>query len=119
MKIYLSGAMRGLKDANFPAFDFAAKKLRAEGHTVVSPADMDRRMLGWQAGYLPSDAEIEMIDIRRCLLRDCQTILEWADTVAVLPGTPATSKGAAAELALARAIQIPVMFLGGRYDAAC
>lgn len=37
--LYLAGPMTGYEDYNFPAFNAAAEKLRAEGWTVHNPAD--------------------------------------------------------------------------------
>jgi len=39
--IYLSGPMSGLPGFNFPAFHAAAAKLRADGFTVLNPAETD------------------------------------------------------------------------------
>jgi nucleoside 2-deoxyribosyltransferase len=41
MKVYLAGPMSGHKQQNFPAFQEAAKMLRAQNFDVVSPAEMD------------------------------------------------------------------------------
>jgi hypothetical protein len=46
MRLYLAGPMRGIAHWNFPAFATAAAALRADGHTVLSPAEHDRE-LGW------------------------------------------------------------------------
>jgi hypothetical protein len=40
VKLYIAGPMSGYPDFNFPAFHAAAKALRAEGYTVVSPAEI-------------------------------------------------------------------------------
>lgn len=42
-KIYLSGPMTGFKDYNYPMFNDAAKKLRAEGFEVVNPAEFPKQ----------------------------------------------------------------------------
>ena len=39
-RIYLSGAMTGYPDLNFPAFHAAAKALRERGLVVVNPAEI-------------------------------------------------------------------------------
>lgn len=104
MKIYLAGPMRGIKDYNFPAFDFAAAELRAAGHTVFSPADNDRE----------TDNQGAAFDIRRALRDDTRWICNHAEAVAVLPGWE-NSKGALMEVALAKALDLTVIILGKDY----
>lgn len=41
MKLYLAGPMTGIKDLNFPAFHAEAARLRALGHTVINPAEIN------------------------------------------------------------------------------
>ena len=43
MTIYIAGPMTGLPEWNYPAFNAAAEKLRAEGHKVVNPAEIGER----------------------------------------------------------------------------
>jgi nucleoside 2-deoxyribosyltransferase len=118
--IYLSGAMRGFKSANFPAFDFAADMLRKQGFEVFSPADNDRRICNWTPGYVPTDEEFldmqkaGILTARVCFADDMKAISEWADTIAVLKNSE-KSGGVAAELALAKALGLTIVYLGDSY----
>lgn len=83
-RIYLSGAMTGCPDLNFPAFHAAAKALRAKGHDVVNPAEIKPEgEPSWSA----------------CMRADLKAMLDCC-TVALLPGWE-DSKGANIEARLA------------------
>jgi len=107
--IYLSGAMRGIPRYNFPAFDRVAYVLRMEGHTVLSPADIDRQF-GFDAMNLPVDHNCDGIpegfDFKACVRRDIEAVLS-CDKVVMLPGWE-HSKGAKSEKALAEWIGVIV-----------
>lgn len=112
MKIYLSGPMTGYPQYNFPAFDYAAAKLRAEGHEVFSPADNDR------VRGLTGDTTIPFppgVTARVLFKDDTSYICDHAEKVALLAGWE-KSRGARAEVALAEAIQIQVEILGPEYN---
>jgi len=120
-RLYLAGPMTGLPAANFRAFDYAARLLRLEGYEVFSPADSDRKMMGWAPDKLPSEDELEeairggKLSYRMCLMNDLACILTWADTVAVLPRWE-TSRGVAVELKLATTLSMNILYLGVNYD---
>jgi hypothetical protein len=91
--LYLSGPMTGYADFNFPAFHAHAKRLRHKGYTVLNPAE---NFAGNAA--LP----------RETYLREDLGMVLRADAVAVLPRWN-YSKGARLEVAVARAIGLPVL----------
>lgn len=41
MRIYVAGPMTGIPDLNFPRFHAEARRLRAEGHEVINPAEIN------------------------------------------------------------------------------
>lgn len=110
MKLYVAGPMRGIPNFNFPAFENAAVKLRVLGHEVFSPAEKDIERFG---DTVSASATGDLDDIkgsgfklRETLLIDLAWIADNADAVVVLPGWE-KSRGATAEVSLARAIDLP------------
>ncbi len=89
--VYLSGPMTGLPDLNFPAFHAMAACLRAAGHAVVSPAELDHPSKEW------SD----------CLRRDIVALMACT-TVATLAGWE-HSKGARLEVLIADRLGMSVV----------
>lgn len=88
---YISGPMSDLPDLNFPAFHEAAHKLRALGHRVINPAEINTGgELTWQ--------QCMRADIRA--LCDCHVL-------ALLPGWE-RSKGAHLELHLAHRLGLEI-----------
>jgi hypothetical protein len=88
--------MRGYDKYNFPAFDEVRDRAIAQGHEVISPADMDRE-LGFD-----ENTPIDRIDekfMRDAAERDLAAVIE-CDAVALLPGWE-KSMGASAERAVA------------------
>lgn len=114
MKIYVAGPMRGYPEFNFPAFHAAAARLRAEGHTIFSPAEKDEEVHGkdfssaFPTGSLEA-AESSGFSLRRALGDDLRWICTEAEGVYLLKGWEA-SKGALAEKATAEALGLEVMY---------
>ena len=109
MNIYLAGPMRGIKAYNHPAFDKAAAMLRAEGHTVFSPAEHDRELFpqyDWpnMTGDMAEDG-FTGSDMRTVIRNDLVWIAENADGIALLPGWE-RSRGAKVERALAEFLSL-------------
>lgn len=109
MRIYLAGPMRGLPEFNFPAFDKGARHLEAMGHEVFNPADRDRSV-GFSTKGMTGheDLAAEGFSLREALHADTEWISLHADAIALLPGWEKSS-GVAAEVALARALGLPVV----------
>lgn len=118
MRIYLAGPMRGIPNFNFPAFDFAAARLRDQGHSVFSPAERDRAAYGAEIENNPTGDEAKVTNaactINDCMLADTDWICRNADAIALLPGWEKSS-GANAELALGKALGLTHMILGKEY----
>ena len=120
MKIYLSGPMSGLPENNYPAFHAAARRLRAEGHLVVNPAEIHphgwlRRLRGGQIrrvlkvlrlvrGNPPAPT---WVDYMRA---DVRALLE-CDVIATLPGWE-QSRGARIEVSIAEELGMKRMDVG-------
>lgn len=105
MRLYLSGPMSGLPDSNRPAFTAATKKLRAQGHSVVCPTELD---------FLPVPEEkheaYRKLLWRTFIIRDVAMILTCAfDAVVVLPGWE-RSRGARMEVIAAVMIGLPILW---------
>lgn len=100
MRYYLSGPMTGLPDLNYPAFMKAATALREAGYEVYNPAE-------WEM-MNAVDGVPAVFNLRRAFADYCSYISLRADAVVVLPGWE-NSPGASAEVALARAIGLPVL----------
>lgn len=88
MRIYVAGPMTGLPELNFPAFHAAAAHLRAEGHEVVNPAEINADP---SAGWL----ECMRADIRELVTCDAIYLLSgWQQSRgAMIEAGIATSLG--------------------------
>ena len=101
MKIYIAGPMRGIPLWNFPAFDAAAKELRAAGHYVISPAELDRE-IGLDEHDYPNWPE--WFKIEDAMKRDFAQIVS-CDAICLLDGWE-NSIGVNHERAVAKACGI-------------
>lgn len=92
MIIYISGAMTGHPQLNFPAFNAEAARLRALGYKVVNPAEVNcDPAKGWQ-------------DCMKAEIREMMS----CDTIALLPGWQ-TSQGAHLELHIAHRLGFRIL----------
>lgn len=107
--VYVAGPMRGIPYFNFPAFDETAQYLGDLGYIVCNPAARDREMHGANVnnsatGDLDDPNVVDSgFSLREALDFDTSFICLKGDAVCVLPGWE-NSKGAQAEVALAKAL---------------
>lgn len=111
MRLYISGPMRGVENFNYPAFDAAQRHLENQGHTCFNPAQQDR-LRGFNFMGMAGDEDLTAygFDIKAALLEDLTWIAQTAEAVVMLPGWR-YSKGAMAEVYLAKAIFLPTVEL--------
>ena len=95
-RVYLAGPMTGYENFNFPAFNAAAQRLRAEGFDVVNPAD---------------HGIVEGAEWADYLRFDLGKLVQCA-SIALLPGWEA-SKGANLEVSVAQKLGMFVRCLDG------
>lgn len=80
-KYYLAGPMSGLTDRNFPAFDAAARELRAHGVHIISPAELD-----WEQGLAPDGDLPQGSTYGDVLGRDIKIVIDDVVGIVLLPG---------------------------------
>lgn len=90
-RIYLSGPMTNMLDLNFPLFHSTAATLRAAGHSVINPAELNPAPGTWS----------------ECMRRDIAALME-CDTVATLPGWQ-DSRGASLEVHIGKELGMKVV----------
>jgi hypothetical protein len=94
MRVYVAGKMSGLPDLGFPAFHAAAARLRAEGHEVINPAEIQPDQTAeWGA-----------------CLRDCLAALVRCDSIALLDNWR-DSRGARLEHHVASELGMQIIYL--------
>lgn len=90
MKYYLAGPMTGIPKFNIPLFEFAAFRLRAAGHEVVSPAELDSPAVRRVALASPDGKVIDGMVAGETwgdmLARDVKIIADQVDGVIFLDG---------------------------------
>ena len=89
--IYLSGPMTSMPDLNFPLFHSTAASLRAAGHSVINPAELNPDPGTWS----------------ECMRREIKALME-CDTVATLPGWQ-DSRGARLEVHIGKELGMKVV----------
>lgn len=106
--LYIAGPMRGIPEFNFRAFTQADVELGAVGYGTIDPAERDMSNGFNPRGMTGNEDLAELgFDLKEALAWDLDQIAKNADGIAVLPGWQ-SSKGAAAEIATARALGLPV-----------
>ncbi|MBV6304913.1 DUF4406 domain-containing protein [Candidimonas humi] len=94
-RIYIAGPMTGLPGLNFEAFRHAAHQLRAAGHVVVNPTEINLDpTAAWST----------------CMRADIAHLVT-CNAMALLPGWEC-SRGATLEHRIARALQMDIRELG-------
>ena len=83
--IYVAGPMRGYEHFNFEAFDAAATLLRAQGWTVINPAELDRLHYGFQC-WPPEGWVVTKEMMGQMILRDLHAITDCCDAIYHLKG---------------------------------
>lgn len=92
MRIYVAGPMTGHPDLNFPAFHAATAELRAQGHQVENPAEIN------------ADQKAQWLD---CMRLDIARLVT-CDAIYMLPGW-VNSRGARLENMIAVSLDMLVL----------
>lgn len=116
MNVYLAGPMRGHPEFNFPRFFALAEIVEGMGHDVFNPAHEDMKAGFNPAGLTGHEDLAELgFDLSGAYMRDLMFICNTADAVVVMPGW-AKSKGAVAEVAVARSLDRKVLAVVSVFD---
>lgn len=115
MKLYIAGPMTGYPQFNIPSFDQAARRLRADGYEVVSPAELDnpetRRLALLSPDGAPGSGSANGETWGDFLARDVKLITDGGiNAIAVLPGW-GLSRGARLETFVGnRMVGMPILW---------
>jgi len=109
-KIYIAGAMTGIKDFNFPSFDDARDWIVQCGGVAINPADIDRAFGFEGIGMSGDHSELgwSKSKLGDVIARDIKALSE-CDAIYLLEGWE-SSKGANIELAFALMIDLEVFY---------
>lgn len=88
--LYLAGPMTGYPQFNFPLFHKVAAELRAKGHTIISPAEMDSPAVQAAAlqskdGSLDAAGKIAGETWGDILAKDVKLVADQIDGIVFLP----------------------------------
>lgn len=110
--IYIAGPMSGIKDFNFPAFFEAQTRFEALDYFVFNPAAKDIEnhpdIQNNPTGDQKIAAEKDGFNLRDAMIWDTHSICQ-SDAIYMLRGWE-KSKGAFAEWALAKALDLEIMY---------
>lgn len=104
LTLYIAGPMRGYDDFNFPAFFKAEAAIEKMGHRAINPARHDN-----DAGFDETAGEVTQQYLRDALAWDLGQVCR-SDGIVILDGWY-RSRGARAEVAAARAVDIPIYII--------
>lgn len=110
--IYVAGPMRGYENYNYPAFDRCARVLAEQGWNVINPAELDRnegKPTSSSYEFDPDNCYEDHEFMRAALLRDMVAICKDCTAIYMMSRWE-KSKGANAELALAKALGLDVFY---------
>lgn len=106
MCVYVAGPMTGIPDHNRPAFAAETARLRALGHTVLSPAEK-MSDADFRAAIARGAQHLGSADYQRFMREDLLWIVTECDAISLLPGWEGSS-GARVERAVAEAIGLEI-----------
>lgn len=112
LHLYLAGPMRRYSEFNFPAFFATEATLQDLGVEVYNPARRDVEHAGFDPAGMTGFEDLAELgfNLRASLADDLAFIALESDGICVLPGW-SFSSGAVAEVAVARALDLPIFMV--------